>query len=185
MKFARLFSGATAASVIAAMAVAHSGATGVVKERMDGMDVMKDAVKVIAPMMKGQTAYDSATIKKAAQDIGKHAGQPLLTLFPEGSVHGPSEALPSIWEDWQAFVDLALRLEELADGLAAASANGFSKEDPASSQSSMMGTSMMGTASADTASVNDIQTLAQMPADRVFTLMSQTCSACHTRFRKE
>ena len=44
---------ALAASAIAAVAMAHSGATGVVLERMNGMTAMRDTVAEPAPMMQG------------------------------------------------------------------------------------------------------------------------------------
>lgn len=44
-------------------------------------------------------------------------------LFPEGSIVGESEALPAIWENWDAFVAIAKTGEDAAAaGLAAAEA---------------------------------------------------------------
>ena len=49
----------------------------------------------------------------------------------------------------------------------------------------MMGAgSMMGTGMALEATLGR-EELADMPANEVFSLVSNTCSTCHTRFRKE
>ena len=67
-----------AAVLIAGTAVtafAHSGATGIVKERMDAMLAMGKAVKTVAPMMRGETAYDAGTVSDAARLFQQHAGE--------------------------------------------------------------------------------------------------------------
>ena len=46
---------AVVASITAGVALAHSGATGIVKERMDGMAAMQKAVKAVTPIMRGQS----------------------------------------------------------------------------------------------------------------------------------
>jgi hypothetical protein len=43
------------------------------------------------------------------------------------------------------------------------------------------GNHMMG----DNAEMPDAAMLASMPADRVFTMMTDNCSACHTKYRQE
>ena len=50
---------ALAASAVAAVALAHNGATGVVLERMNGMTAMRDTVAELAPMMQGTVPYDT------------------------------------------------------------------------------------------------------------------------------
>lgn len=191
MKTSFLFKGAVLASALAVAGqtvFAHSGATGVVKERMDGMGVMKGAMKTLTPMMRGQVEYDAAVVHNQARDISRHAGATLTKLFPEGSTDHPSEARLEIWQDWDAFSFLAEQLREAADGLAAASANGLSMVDAVPSAGAMMGTGMTGTASSlmmGTGSDSGRMDLSEMPADRVFAVMSQVCAACHTRFRQE
>ena len=108
--------GAALASLIAAGALAHSGAKGVVKERMMGMGVMGEAVKTLAPMMQGQTPYDPAAVRTAAGQISAHAGDTLTGLFPEGSTEKPSEAKASIWKNWDRFVALAAELNMYSKG---------------------------------------------------------------------
>ncbi len=77
-----------AAVLIAGTAVtafAHSGATGIVKERMDAMLAMGKAVKTVAPMMRGETAYDAETVRDAARLFQQHAGESMTKLVPEGT----------------------------------------------------------------------------------------------------
>lgn len=100
--------------IASASALAHGGATGVVKERMDAMGAIGDAVKTIGQMLRGKTKYDSARIEGAADVIAAHGGNNLTQLFPEDSITGPSEALPVIWSDWVTFQEQADLLETLA-----------------------------------------------------------------------
>lgn len=177
-------------------ALAHGGATGIVKERMDAMKAMGEAVKSLSAMMRGETEYDPSEVRANAQTIESHAGEALTSLFPEGSTDAPSEAKPEIWSDWETFEDEANRLRELASGLSAAAENGLMMERDGS-MSSMMGTSnsgIMGDSSSmmsgqsmmgSGTSVPSGSAMASMPADGVFTMLAQTCSSCHTRFRAE
>lgn len=84
---------------------AHGGATGVVKERMELMKSMGDQMKRIGAMVKGKVTFDSESIAVSAREI-KQAAPKTTHLFPEGSTHKPSEALPRIWEDRKKFDEL-------------------------------------------------------------------------------
>ncbi|WP_170325366.1 c-type cytochrome [Ruegeria arenilitoris] len=191
MKTENLLLGAVVASglAVASQSVfAHGGATGVVKERMDGMGVMKEAMKVLTPMMRGQVEYDAAVVHERAEDISHHAGEALTRLFPEGSLDAPSEAKPEIWQDWAAFSAMADQLRVTADGLAEASENGLMMAGETNAVGGMMGGqggSMMGGDMMGAGAGSGMMDLSQMPADGVFTMMGQVCSACHTRFRIE
>ncbi len=183
MKIEKLAIGAVAASATAT-AWAHGDATGIVKERMDGMGVMKEAIKVLTPMMQGKTAYDADVIRREATRIGDHAGDALTRLFPEGSGGAPSEAKDVVWNDWQNFAALADQLRVAASGLAMAADNGLMMADASGQGASMMGGSTMmgGAMMGGRATMMDY---ADMPADGAFTMLGQVCSACHTRFRAE
>ncbi|MFV1601571.1 MULTISPECIES: c-type cytochrome [unclassified Phaeobacter] len=193
MTCSKLLTGAALASLISVAAYAHSGATGVVKERMDGMDAMKASMKLLAPMMQGQTPYDAAVVREEAQTIQTHAGEVLTGLFPTGSDGHPSDAKPEIWADWEGFADLALQLETYSEGLALAAENGLmmagAEGTGMMSSGAMMGATAMGAGGMmggqTMGGPRSAEALQQMPADAVFTMLSQTCSACHTRFRKE
>lgn len=185
----------TAAVVLAAVASAHEGAEGVVRERMDGMSAMQDVMRTLTPMMRGETDYDPEAVIAGAATIEAHAGTTMTDLFPEGSTGDPSEARAEIWEDWDRFVELAEQLEILAVGLAGASSNPPGSPMAGTDGSSMMGggDSMMGGSNmmgggnmmgGSTMSL-DAAMLADMPVDRVFTMVAQSCSACHTAFRAE
>lgn len=196
MKTVKMITGAVVASLISVTALAHGGATGIVKQRMEGMGVMKESMKVLTPMMQGKTPYDAATVRQKAEDIGKHAGEALTKLFPEGSHGKPSEAKPDIWKDWGRFSDLAEQLHAYSEGLALASDNGLMMAGSEQGTSMMSGSTMMGSSSmmgtgtmmgsgTMMGGVPGREELSEMPADGVFTMLSQTCSACHTRFRSE
>ncbi|SEM80802.1 c-type cytochrome [Palleronia pelagia] len=176
-------------------ALAHSGATGIVKERMDGMKAMGDAVKSVAPMMRGEMEYDADTMRAAARTFQQHAGEAMTELFPEGSGGMPSEAKDAVWEDWDAFADLADRLAVYAEGLEGAAGNGMGQGGQMGTGSMMGGGSMTGDASGMMggsammgAGGSDMMTaehIAEMPVDAAFTMTTEVCSACHSRFRAE
>ena len=66
---AKIWMTALVASSVGLAALAHSGATGVMKERMDAMGEMGDEMKRLAPMMRGQTAYDPDVVRSAADTM--------------------------------------------------------------------------------------------------------------------
>lgn len=98
-------------------ALAHGGAQGVVKQRMDQMDEMKDAVKAISAMLKGRSAYDQGEMRALATTLQQRSGDALVKLFPEGSLQKPSEALPVVWQEWDRFERLAGEQEMLSQRL--------------------------------------------------------------------
>lgn len=197
MKNLKIIVAASAVSVLTAIAaLAHSGATGIYKERMDGMMAMGKVVKSLSSMMRGEIAYDAALVRQGAQVIKFHAGETMTTLFPEGTTEAPSEARPEIWSDWDTFEALAKQLETYAKGLDSAAENGLAMGGE--NQSSMMenGNSMMmgnqsGMMGDSSSMMGNAQTtmtadqLAKMPVDGVFNMIAQTCSSCHTKFRLE
>lgn len=195
MKTSTLLAGAVAASMVAAAAYAHGGAMGVVKQRMDAMVMIRDAMKVLTPMMQGKTPYDAAVVKEQAGVIGAHGGDALTDLFPEGSLDKPSEARPEIWENWSDFQDLAMQLSVYSEGLALAAENGLMMAAESQGDSMMQG-GMMGNHGGMMGSQGGMmqggksgtpgpEMLAAMPADGVFLMLSQSCSACHTLYRVE
>ncbi|WPZ37171.1 cytochrome c (plasmid) [Thalassobaculum sp. OXR-137] len=177
----------------ATTAIAHGGASGVVKERMDSMEALGDAMKELTAMMRGQQDYGAERVRSLAATIESHGGEALTRLFPKDSLDHPSEALPAIWSDWDRFSALSDQLSTYAQALAAAADN----QRPAGgaqggmmgqgmmhgqgmSGGGMMGGGMMGGGQGPTAEM-----LAQMPPDGVFFHLADTCSACHQSFRKK
>ena len=102
----------------ASVAVAHGGATGIVKERMEAMKAIAEQMKTIGAMVKGEARFDGPTAAAAAKAIARSGGK-IGALFPEGSNHPPSEARGLIWQEWNDFSRLASRLEEAALALSA------------------------------------------------------------------
>ncbi|MEP0942146.1 MAG: cytochrome c [Rhizobiaceae bacterium] len=114
-----------ASTLIAAGAFAHGGATGIVKQRMDGMMAMGKALGTVADMFKGKTAFDADQVAAAAKIVEGHAAE-MGALFPDtkASREGKgTEALPSIWESKDEFLALASALESKSADLAKVAAS--------------------------------------------------------------
>lgn len=122
MKRTAIILGASALSIsLVVAAFAHSGATGIVKERMDGMMAIGKSLGAVADMFKGKAPFDAAKVTESAGVLQEHAAK-IPALFPdtEASRNGKgTEALPAVWEYNDDFVALAKLLEtrsaELAD----------------------------------------------------------------------
>lgn len=97
-------------------AAAHSGATGVVKKRMDLMGKIGKDMKAIKVMIQKKSPFDADKIMQHATSIHE-ASLHITTVFPKGSLGGKSEALPAIWENWDRFSSLAEQLTSSAEQL--------------------------------------------------------------------
>lgn len=157
---------------------AHEGATGVIKERMDLMSSLSKSVKTVSAMMKGRTEYDADIVKQEAEKISALAGSHMTMLFPENSVDDVSEALPEIWQDWEAFERYAMELEVAAKGLVLAAGNTGSGVASSGDVNSLLGLSSAPTEMT-------VDSLAAMPSQDVFKKVSQSCSGCHRSFRMD
>lgn len=164
----RIAIAATLTALAGAAAYAHSGATGVVKERMDQMKAVAASMKTIGQMMKGETEYSAETVAEEARKIAAHGGETLTKVFPEGSLDHPSESLPTIWENWDRFEALAADLTFYAEGLAAAAGN----------ERGAMG--MPDGSERPTA-----EELAALSPEAAFASLGRSCSACHEDFRQK
>ncbi|MBV1788066.1 cytochrome c [Marinobacterium sp. D7] len=174
------------ASLASGVVMAHGGASGIVKERMESMKEMKRSMKSMSAIFSGKSAYDAEVVKKAAQVIETKSGEAMTKLFPEGSVHGPSEAKPEIWQEWDRFQSLAEQLKRYSRALEKAADNGMASGNAQGSMmgnSSMMGSGTMSSMMGDQGPSEEH--LAEMPADAVFQMLTDTCSSCHTRYRVE
>ena len=89
------------------MALAHSGATGIVKERMEMFKKSQNDLKAIKAHI-GSEGYGS--IVQLADEIRAWAVK-MPDYFPEGSNEKPSEASPRIWTDFDGFKNAALKNE--------------------------------------------------------------------------
>jgi cytochrome c556 len=205
------YRGPLACGVLLASAIAafgHNGATGIVGERMMGMMMLSEQVKLLAPIAEAPTAADLDALRSASEMIAMHAGPAMTELFPEGSVEGPSEAKPEIWQRWQEFEGYAEKLGELGEELASAAedvvapavataAAPVPSPKPVLSEwermdfASLMGISAQPPALIDpqvTASVPPA-TAATAPPDvrpvgEIYADITATCSSCHAAFRR-
>ena len=79
--------------------LAHDGATGIVKERMDKFKMSK---KMMQTIHKSIQKEDFETIEKSATTL-HNWGKEMIRYFPEGSDIAPSEASTDIWLDPEGF----------------------------------------------------------------------------------
>ncbi len=104
---------------IAGSVYSHSGATGIVKERMDAMKDMGDRSKTVADMFKGKTAFEQAAISEAADVFVMH-GSRMLDLFPdskESRSGSKTEALLKIWDEWDDFSEMIVTFNSRSEAL--------------------------------------------------------------------
>ena len=120
---------AVLATFVGSTAFAHQGATGIVKERMEAMSAMKDALAVIGRMLKGETGFDATQAVQAADAIAQHADE-MRALFPDTpeSRQKASEATPLEWEQPERFAQLAQELMNEASLLSDVAAAGKEAE---------------------------------------------------------
>ena len=116
-------------SLIAILSHGHSGAMGIVKERMDLMKEMGDASKVIGDMVKRKRPLDPNEIKSLAVSMQQHATR-VPELFPdtEDSREGyGTEAKLVIWARWSEFEALSTDLERESTKLSEVAIEGDEK----------------------------------------------------------
>jgi cytochrome c556 len=165
MRLIPILGGIAVSGGIATAVLAHSGAAGVVKQRMDAMEAIATATKALAGISARKTAYDPQTIRSHAMTLQMHSGQSLTRLFPKDSISGPSEASPEIWANWQDFSASAARLEKLATGLGLAADNGFATVRRSIGRGAT------------------VEQIGARKVNTVFAAIADTCKSCHARFR--
>lgn len=167
-------------------AYAHGGASGVVKKRMELMENLGDAMKALGGMLTGKAPYEGKKARAAAVALRDHAGERLTALFPEGSLKKPSEARAEIWQEWQDFEELAMRLESFAGALVKALPRipETPQRQGMMGQGMMMGRAMAGTMQGTMQGmIAEGGQLSDMPPGGLFMMAAQTCKSCHTRYR--
>jgi len=95
-----LAAAALVSTSVACRVGAHEQATGVVKERMDAMELMAKAMKAITARIKEKRGLDP--IAGDARAIHAAATR-MPSLFPPGTTDHPSGAKPVIWRNWPDF----------------------------------------------------------------------------------
>lgn len=104
---------------IPTVVLAHGGAKGIVKERMESMELMGKAMKYVGGMVRGDVQADMNTVQEAAQTIIRH-GERLPALFPDGSNKGRSDASPKIWQAFGQFEESTDKMIAAAHALSVA-----------------------------------------------------------------
>jgi len=170
-----------------ALVFAHGGATGVVKERMDLMVSLKDAIRNLKPLFRGKEEYDVEKVKQNALAIRDGAGKHMTKLFPEGSLKMPSEATSEIWTQWEEFQRIADNLERLGQALHDGAENNQAAAPNTMGSNSMGGSGMMGGGRSTMQGLDNMsdEELASMPATGLFRMIGQNCAACHKQYRVE
>ncbi len=153
------------------IALAHGGATGIVKERMDAMVEMDRAMKALVVIVRAGPPFDGGEVARLAGVLSDHSGDDLLDGFPEGTGHAPSEALPAVWSAWDGFAAQAAQLQLLADALAERAEDDFNGAT-APEPYPIAGIDLV-----------DGDLAASLPARILVAHMSETCSACHADYR--
>ena len=80
-------------------ALAHTGATGIIKERMENFKAIQMALKQIFAASKRN---NFEAIVPLANQI-ENSAEIMTTKFPTGRVGPPSEAALAIWTDFEGF----------------------------------------------------------------------------------
>jgi cytochrome c556 len=188
-----------AGSMMLSVAVfAHGNATGIVGERMMGMMMLGEQIKLLTPMFSPGGSTDMTVVGKAASMIEMHAGPAMTKLFPEGSIEGPSEARPEIWEEWQQFSQYAAQLAELGAELKLVASAPTIEPTPEASMPLTLDSEwdrlevavLLGLAKADGRATVDsiitgsIQGQPSRDPATVFADIAATCSSCHASFRR-
>lgn len=95
-----------------------------VKERKEAMKQVKGAMKVVVPMLKGETDYNAKGAADAMQSMA-NAGKTFATKFPEDTdMHPDTTAKATIWENMDDFQAKVGEFVKAASGAQAAAAGG-------------------------------------------------------------
>ena len=99
-------------------ALAHKGAIGIVKERMDKFEASEKATKRIKQAL---SRGDTAVVMAEAEFLVSWASE-MDSYFPENSNQSPSEAKDEIWLQWDDFVGAIQSFDQAAQALIDAAA---------------------------------------------------------------
>ena len=94
-------------------ALAHVGAMGIVKERMDKFEASEKATKRIKQAL---SRGDTAVVTAEARFLVSWARE-MESYFPENSNQSPSEAKDEIWLQWDDFVGAIRSFDDAAQAL--------------------------------------------------------------------
>ena len=151
-------------------ASAHEDAQGVVKERMDSMNQMSNAMKVISEFARANRKFESAQIIEQIGILRNHSGQNLIVLFPMGTSGTPSEVREEVWSNWDEFEKL---VEELNDSVVS-----LSEFIETSNLENSAGDRALITNGATSSNNEDLREFQER-----FKRIGKICSECHSQFR--
>jgi cytochrome c556 len=131
----RIFGGVAVALIVIGSgfmipsAQSHTGAKGVVKDRMELMKTLAGATKAIKKSVARRGKVSTADRKAISENAGIIADHALksLKMFPKGSDGHPSEATPKVWADRPGFEKSAQALKAAAERLRDTAATGDRK----------------------------------------------------------
>ncbi len=104
-------------AVSATATFAHVGVKNdAVMERMDNMKDSAAALEVLGKMDKSQMPFDADRAAEAKASLAKLSAD-VPSLFEAPETDPLSEALPTIWEEWDAFVAKSVAAERAIAGL--------------------------------------------------------------------
>ena len=106
--------------------LAHMGAKGIVKERMQLMKSYAASMKAINVELRNITSVNYILINAEANKIAE-SSQTIMGLFPPGSGAGVSEASPKIWQKPEDFKKIIEDLKQAARKLAQSTGTGVPK----------------------------------------------------------
>lgn len=179
----KTFTSFAAVTLMVSSTVAHDGATGIVKERMDHMKAMGASMKSLAKMVNGQATYDGGEVSKLAAQFAEGSGAAMTKLFPEGTNAHPSEAKAEIWQKWDKFQHLANELQVQAETMSM-TASGTPMMRTPQPFGGAGGGSVLG-GSGDVMAGGPVQMPPQMALRMNFMHLSSVCKSCHTEFREK
>ena len=117
-----MFAGFTVSLSSPPAALAHKGAMGIVKERMDKFEASEKATKRIKQALsRGETA-----VVTAEDEFLVSWAREMKSYFPENSNQTPSEARDEIWLQWDDFIGAIQSFNNASNALMDAAAS----EDP-------------------------------------------------------
>jgi cytochrome c556 len=151
----------------------------IVTERQRGMKDMAASAKIIAGMFKDSAAYDQRRFRAAAETIAAHAGDTLAAQFPPETLGPPSAARAVIAEKPGEFAALARELRRQAQALAGKGDTTLTPAMLMSAGTEAGASSLLGRRAQATGNLQAV------PAEHVFHMMLQGCTACHAVYREK
>lgn len=122
MRTTRTVVAVTAALTVGA-ALAHEGATGIVRDRMAMMQNMDLQLRAIQAMLSGWAQFDLAALGKHVASLHESCHQS-EGLFPAGSEDRRSRATPAVWDNPKAFREEFRKLHAASEALVEIAADG-------------------------------------------------------------